>query len=234
MALRMLSLSRVLARSTSYSALLRASTQPALGTQWRRLCTSPVEVPIPELGAESIVEGGILSLAKGVGDFVAAEEMVAEIETDKVTIEAKSPHAGTIKAIHVEVGQTVEVGKPFFALAVGVGEARVASNAAPSAGSAAAEPVAAAAAAPVNAMSEGRVHPSGRASLIRFPARGASAAILEATRRAAATAAPKKPPPMPVPVGTIAHAELPLRFRRKDISPEEMEAVMTGGADYTW
>ena len=39
------------------------------------------EIPIPELGAESIVEGGILSIAKGVGDYVAAEEMVAEIET---------------------------------------------------------------------------------------------------------------------------------------------------------
>ena len=41
---------------------------------------------------------------------------------DKVTIEAKSPAAGTIKAIHVEVGQTVEVGKPFFTLGVGEGE----------------------------------------------------------------------------------------------------------------
>ena len=34
-----------------------------------------------QLGAESIVEGGILSIAKSVGDYVAAEEMVAEIET---------------------------------------------------------------------------------------------------------------------------------------------------------
>ena len=40
-----------------------------------------MDVPIPELGAESIVEGGILSLNKGVGDYVNAEEMVAEIET---------------------------------------------------------------------------------------------------------------------------------------------------------
>ena len=43
--------------------------------------SSLVDVPIPELGAESIVEGGILSIAKGAGDYVAAEEMVAEIET---------------------------------------------------------------------------------------------------------------------------------------------------------
>ena len=48
---------------------------------------------------------------------------------DKVTIEAKSPHAGTIKAIHVEVGQTVEVGGKFFAIAVGVGDAAAAAAA---------------------------------------------------------------------------------------------------------
>ena len=147
-----------------------------------------MEVPIPELGAESIVEGGILSIAKGVGDYVAAEEMVAEIETgkqaaraqtpvpprlrplplsrsfsslapyhsphcslarpvgftDKVTIEAKSPAAGTIKAIHVEVGQTVEVGSKFFALAVGQGEPSAAAAPKAEAAPAAAAPAAAA------------------------------------------------------------------------------------------
>jgi hypothetical protein len=39
-----------------------------------------------QLGAESIVEGGILSIAKKVGDYVAAEEMVAEIETGARTL----------------------------------------------------------------------------------------------------------------------------------------------------
>ena len=48
----------------------------------RCLCSgATIEVPIPELGAESISEGGILSINKSVGDYVAAEEMVAEIET---------------------------------------------------------------------------------------------------------------------------------------------------------
>merc|ERR1719271_2411265 len=117
-------------RASLLSARSMLSSRPALlrPALWaaqpsRGLSTSPVDVPIPELGAESIVEGGILSLSKNVGDYVAAEEMVAEIETDKVTIEAKSPHAGTIKQIYVEVGQTVEVGKPFFSIAVGQGEA---------------------------------------------------------------------------------------------------------------
>ena len=81
---------RLLARPTGPPALLRAPLAslrpPALHAApshppRRGLCTGTVEVKIPELGAESIVEGGILSLGKGVGDFVSAEEMVAEIET---------------------------------------------------------------------------------------------------------------------------------------------------------
>jgi len=65
------------------------------------------QVPIPELGAESIQEGSILSILKNAGDYVEAEGVVAEVETDKVTVEARSPHAGTIKELFVAEGDTV-------------------------------------------------------------------------------------------------------------------------------
>ena len=59
-----------------------AIAAPSFAIARRGLCGGgDMEVPIPELGAESIVEGGILSIAKSVGDYVAEEEMVAEIET---------------------------------------------------------------------------------------------------------------------------------------------------------
>ena len=59
-----------------------AISSPSFSIARRGLCAGgDMEVPIPELGAESIVEGGVLSIAKSVGDYVAAEEMVAEIET---------------------------------------------------------------------------------------------------------------------------------------------------------
>lgn len=160
--------------------------------------------------------------------------MVAEIETDKVTIEAKSPHSGTIKAIHVEEGQTVEVGGAFFSIVVGVGEAgaTVAAPAAavPAASAAAAEP----------ATSSMRVHPSGKRSLISFPKNRKEMAMSRAKAAAAAAApaasapAAKKAPVTPPPAGTIAYADLPLRFQRPLISEEEMEAIMTGGATRTW
>ena len=119
--------------------------------QRRGLCAagSIFDAKIPEMG-DSISEGTILSLMKNPGDYVAAEETVAEIETDKVTVEAKSPHAGTIKEIFVSVDDTVEVGAKFFSLAVGVGEAPAASAAAP-----APSAPAAAAAAPAAAPAEG-------------------------------------------------------------------------------
>ena len=81
----LLSSSRLL--QAPHPVLLRgALASPRPGT-CRWLSTDAIDVPIPELGAESIVEGGILSLSKNVGDFVSAEEMVAEIETG-------TPHAG--------------------------------------------------------------------------------------------------------------------------------------------
>ena len=229
--------SRLVARP----ALLRAALHPPQLAAWavgqrRCLCASTVDVPIPELGAESIVEGGIYSLAKGVGDYVAAEEMVAEIETDKVTIEAKSPHAGTIKAIHVEVGQTVEVGKPFFSIAVGVGEATAAPAAAAAAPAAAAAAPAATPAVVAAVAAAGRVHPSGKRSLISFPPRGAAAMAAQTAAKLAAASAGKvasaKPVHAPPPPGTIAQADLPLRFQRKAVTEEEMDAVMMGGAGY--
>ena len=59
----------------------------------RCLCAGgPTEVPIPELGAESIVEGSILSIAKKAGDYVAAEEMVAEMEVGETWVGARAEH----------------------------------------------------------------------------------------------------------------------------------------------
>ncbi|EOD33604.1 hypothetical protein EMIHUDRAFT_229561 [Emiliania huxleyi CCMP1516] len=83
---------------------LARTPQPLAAPRRRWLATDgeTVEVPVPEMG-DSISEGTILSIAKKPGDYVALEETVAEVETDKVTVEVKSPHAGTIKEIHSAV-----------------------------------------------------------------------------------------------------------------------------------
>lgn len=50
---------------------------------------------VPRLG-ESITEGSISSWTKKIGDAIAVDECVVIIETDKVSVEIKSPHAGVL------------------------------------------------------------------------------------------------------------------------------------------
>ena len=68
-----------------------------------------VEIKVPTLG-ESVTEATIGKWFKKVGEAVAADEPLVELETDKVTVEVPSPSAGTLEAIKVEAGQTVSAG----------------------------------------------------------------------------------------------------------------------------
>ena len=68
---------------------------------------------------ESITEGTVASWLKNVGDAVAADEAIAEIETDKVTQEIFSPAAGVLKAIHKNAGDTVEIHEVIGSIEVG-------------------------------------------------------------------------------------------------------------------
>lgn len=68
-------------------------------------------VTMPQLG-ESVTEGTILQWLKHPGDFVALDEPLCEIETEKVTAELPSPFEGTMGNILVEEGAVAEVGAP--------------------------------------------------------------------------------------------------------------------------
>jgi pyruvate/2-oxoglutarate dehydrogenase complex dihydrolipoamide acyltransferase (E2) component len=48
------------------------------------------------------------------GDWVEQDETVANVETDKVTVEIKSPQAGKLMKFHVNAGDSLDVGKPLF------------------------------------------------------------------------------------------------------------------------
>jgi len=67
------------------------------------------EIRVPTLG-ESVTEATIGQWYKKVGDSVAADEPLVELETDKVTIEVPSPAAGVLEAIAAQPGETVDVG----------------------------------------------------------------------------------------------------------------------------
>jgi 2-oxoglutarate dehydrogenase E2 component (dihydrolipoamide succinyltransferase) len=67
------------------------------------------EVKVPALG-ESVTEATIAKWYKKVGEAVAADEPIVELETDKVTVEVNAPVAGAIAELVVGEGDEVEVG----------------------------------------------------------------------------------------------------------------------------
>ena len=68
-----------------------------------------VDVPVPSLG-ESVSEATVSTWFKKVGDAVAQDEMLCELETDKVSVETPAPVAGVLREILVDEGGTVEAG----------------------------------------------------------------------------------------------------------------------------
>mmetsp|Transcript_27746 Transcript_27746/g.20132 ORF Transcript_27746/g.20132 Transcript_27746/m.20132 type:complete len:152 (+) Transcript_27746:168-623(+) len=63
---------------------------------------------------DSISEGTIESFVKNVGEYVEADEVIARIETDKVTVDILAAHSGVITQYFAEEGDTVEVGVDFL------------------------------------------------------------------------------------------------------------------------
>lgn len=70
-------------------------------------------VVVPGMG-DSISEGVIEEFIKHPGDYVEADEIIARIETDKVTVDIPSPEAGVIKQYFAAEGDTVDVGADFY------------------------------------------------------------------------------------------------------------------------
>lgn len=67
------------------------------------------EIRVPTLG-ESVTEATVGQWLKKSGEAVAADEIVVELETDKVSVEVPAPSAGVLQQISVQEGETVEVG----------------------------------------------------------------------------------------------------------------------------
>jgi 2-oxoglutarate dehydrogenase E2 component (dihydrolipoamide succinyltransferase) len=67
------------------------------------------DVTVPKMG-ESVSEATISKWFKKVGDAVKLDEAIAELETDKVTLEVNAPASGVLKEIIAKEGSTVQVG----------------------------------------------------------------------------------------------------------------------------
>ena len=145
------------------------------------------EFKIPELG-ENVAGGDVTRLLVNVGDTIARDQPVLELETDKATIEVPSSVAGVVKEIKVKKGDKIKVGAVVLTVDGGVSSATAAAKA----------PVKAAAPEPAPAAPPTTAPPQGPTRVVPMPVRPAPEAVappatpvrLEGERPAAAPASP--------------------------------------------
>lgn len=188
------------------------------------------EVKVPQL-SESVAEATLLQWKKKVGDAVGQDEILIEIETDKVVLEVPSPSAGVITEILIADGGTViaeqliaKIDSTAVAAAAPVAAAP-APAAAPAAAPAKAAPAAkssGAAAAPSaakilaeNNMTTGQVTGSGRDGRVT---KG------DALNAVAGSAAPAALPSTPIPSGNRPEERVPMSRLRARIAERLLES----------
>lgn len=99
---------------------------------------APVDIVVPVAG-ESVVEADVGEWFKKVGDQVAVDESIVELETDKAAMDVSSPVAGTLIEIAANSGDTVEVGALLARIQPGDGSAAVVAKSTPAPAAAPAE-----------------------------------------------------------------------------------------------
>lgn len=130
----------------------------------QRFCVS---INVPTI-AESISTGKVTNWMKKVGDAVAEDEIICQVESDKVTVDVRSPCNGTLTSIAKEDGEVVEVGA--LLSTVKEGEAPAATAAAATPAAAAVEAPKKSAAAPPAAAAKAAAPPAPQAKAAATPA----------------------------------------------------------------
>ncbi len=143
------------------------------------------DIVVPTLG-ESVAEATVAKWLKKVGDTVAMDEPLVELETDKVTLEVNAAAAGTISEIVADKGATVKVGQVLGRMAAGAAGTKAAPKAA--APAAAPAPVAAAPAPVAAAPAPVAAAPVAASNVSAMPGPAARKAIADTGVNAAAIA----------------------------------------------
>ncbi len=124
------------AGSTAAPKAKEAATDGASASPREEASGDAVDVMVPTLG-ESVTEATVSSWFKAVGDTVAQDEMLCELETDKVSVEVPAPAAGVLSEILAPEGTTVDASAK---LAVIGGAVATGSSSAPAKATPAAQP----------------------------------------------------------------------------------------------
>lgn len=157
--------------------------------------------------AEGLTEADILSWHVKPGDTVTVNQIVVEIETAKAAVELPIPWAGVVTELHVEPGQTVEVGTPILTIDVDPG------------GAAAPAPAAAPASAPAEEEEMKPLVGYGSKAVVtqRRARKGAAPAAAVAAPPAPVAPSPVAPAPVAPRGGYVPLAKPPVRKLAKDL-----------------
>ena len=181
-----------------------------------------VNFPLPDVG-EGLTEAEIVSWRVKVGDVVAINDVLVEIETAKSLVELPSPFAGTISALLVQEGETVAVGTVIIQ-AESDAAMPAPLHAAPAASAAPAPAAAAEKAEPVLVGYGSQGHAVSRRGNRQAPAAAAPAVVAQP---APAVVIPA--PVVAVPVGaTTILAKPPVRKLAKELKVDLAHCVATG------
>jgi 2-oxoglutarate dehydrogenase E2 component (dihydrolipoamide succinyltransferase) len=167
---------------------------------------SNIPIQIPALG-ESVTEAIIASWSKKEGDFVKVDEILVELETDKVNVEIPAPATGILKGIKVKADDTVNVGDVIAFIEPAEAGAAQANPQAPPQAAKAPETLAAPAAQadkPLSPAVQRIVHDAGL-DASKIEGTGPNGRILKGDALAAASAQQAKAPaaPTPTPTATV-------------------------------
>uniref|UniRef100_UPI0039EE66BC biotin/lipoyl-containing protein n=1 Tax=Sinomonas sp. G460-2 TaxID=3393464 RepID=UPI0039EE66BC len=70
---------------------------------------------LPDLG-EGLTEAELVRWLVAVGDSVAVDQPIVEVETAKAVVEVPSPFAGVVTVLHGQPGETLDVGRPLISI----------------------------------------------------------------------------------------------------------------------
>lgn len=156
------------AKPAATAAPAPAASTPAPTAPAAQAGGKALDVKLPELG-EGVTEGELVNWLVKPGDSVKADQPIAEVLTDKATVEVPTPSAGVVKDLKFKAGDVVKVGSVMIVLE-GAGGSVAAAAPAQASTPATTSAAAAAKAAPVATASTGIFPPVADSKVLATPA----------------------------------------------------------------
>jgi pyruvate dehydrogenase E2 component (dihydrolipoamide acetyltransferase) len=173
-----------------------------------------IEIKLPEIG-EGVTEGELVRWLVKVGDSVKVDQPIAEVMTDKATVEVPTPTAGIVKAIKAKEGDLIKVEQTLIELELGAGAVTTPTHVKtlePKPASASAVPVA-----PI-VPSTTTVHPANANEAYSPPVADSHVLATPATRRLARE--------MNININALKGTGLAGRITREDILQNQIDATV--------